>query len=158
MKRIILTILALTLLLSLVACKSTNYTDDKKVTDLADGIVTALNDGKTYSTAEADFLDSYFAKPDYVTESVIRFSTDGNDLNEFGIYHVSEGKAENMKALLTKYVTDFYDLYNANYLPEETPKLRDAEVKVFGNYVVYAMLNDADRENLFSSVESALKK
>ena len=158
MKRIITALLALILLLSLAACKSTNYADDKKVTDLADGIVTALNDGKSYSTAEADFLDSYFAKPDYVTELVIRFSTDGNDLNEFGIYHVSEGKAEDMKALLTKYVTDFYDLYNANYLPEETPKLRDAEVKVFGNYVVYAMLNDADRENLFSTVESALKK
>ena len=158
MKRIITALLALILLLSLAACKSTNYADDKKVTDLADGIVTALNDGKSYSTAEADFLDSYFTKPDYVTELVIRFSTDGNDLNEFGIYHVSEGKAEDMKALLTKYVTDFYDLYNANYLPEETPKLRDAEVKVFGNYVVYAMLNDADRENLFSTVESALKK
>ena len=158
MKRIILTLLALTLLLSLTACKSANYADDKKATDLADGIVTALNDGKTYSTAEADFLDSYFANPDYVTESVIRFSTDGNDLNEFGIYHVTEGNAEAMKELLTKYVTDFYDLYNANYLPEETPKLRDAEVKVFGNYVVYAMLNDADREIAFQKVEELLAK
>ena len=158
MKRIILTLLALTLLLSLAACKSTNYADNKQVIELADGVVTALNDGKTYSTAEADFLDSYFAKPDYVTESVIRFSTDGNDLNEFGIYHVTEGKAEDMKALLTKYVTDFYDLYNANYLPEETPKLRDAEVKVFGNYVVYAMLNDADRETAFQKLEELLAK
>ena len=158
MKRIITALLAFTLLLSLAACKSTNYADNKQVIELADGVVTALNDGKTYSTAEADFLDSYFAKPDYVTESVIRFSTDGNDLNEFGIYHVTEGKAEDMKALLTKYVTDFYDLYNANYLPEETPKLRDAEVKVFGNYVVYAMLNDADRETAFQKLEELLAK
>ena len=157
MKKILTSLLVLSLLLLAVGCGSTTYKNDVAVNTLADTAITALNDGKEYSTAEADFLDSYFTKPDYVTESVIRFSTDGNDLNEFGIYHVTDGNAEAMKTHLSKYVTDFYDLYNANYLPEETPKLRDAEVKVFGNYVVYAMLNDTDRATLFTAIEQALK-
>ena len=157
MKKILTSLLVLSLLLLAVGCGSTTYKNDVTVNTLADTAITALNDGKEYSTAEADFLDSYFTKSDYVTESVIRFSTDGNDLNEFGIYHVTDGNAEAMKTHLSKYVTDFYDLYNANYLPEETPKLRDAEVKVFGNYVVYAMLNDTDRATLFTAIEQALK-
>ncbi len=157
MKKILTALLALSLLLLAVGCNATTYQNDVPVSTLADTVITALNDGKDYSAAEDDFLDSYFAKPDYVTESVIRFSTDGNDLNEFGIYHVTDGNADAMKALLSKYLTDFYDLYNANYLPEETPKLRDAEVKVFGNYVVYAMLNDTDRTTLFDAIENALK-
>lgn len=158
MKKIITALLCLSLLFTFAACKSNSYADNASVKTLADGCVTALNDGKDYTTAEADFLDSYFARPDYVTDSVIRFSTDGNDLNEFGIYHVTAGNAEAMKELLTAYLTKFYDLYNANYLPEETPKLRDAEVKVFGNYVVYAMLNDADRTTLFDTIENSLKQ
>ncbi len=158
MKKLLTALLALSLLLLAVGCSSTTYKNDAPVSTLADTAITALNDGKDYSTAESDFLDSYFTKPDYVTESVIRFSTDGNDLNEFGIYHVTDGNAEAMKSHLSKYLTDFYDLYNANYLPEETPKLRDAEVKVFGNYVVYAMLNDTDRATLLTSIEQALKQ
>ncbi len=158
MKRILTALLATLLLFSLASCTETSYKNDVPVASLADTAVSALNDGKQYSTADADFLDSYFAKPDYVTESVIRFSTDGNDLNEFGVYHVTDGNTDAMKAALSDYLTEFYELYNANYLPEETPKLRDAEVKVFGNYVVYAMLNDTDRANLFASIENALKE
>ena len=157
MKRILTALLAMLLLLSFASCKKTAYKNDVSVSALADTAVSVLNDGKAYSTADADFLDSYFVKPDYVTESVIRFSTDGNDLNEFGIYHVTEGNAEAMKANLSNYLTEFYELYNANYLPEETPKLRDAEVRVFGNYVAYAMLNDTDRATFFDALESALK-
>ncbi len=158
MKRILIALLAITLLISAASCTKTTYKNDVAVTSLADTAVTALNDGKEYSTADNDFLDTYFAKPDYVTASVVRFSTDGNDLNEFGIYQVTEGNADAMKTNLTKYLTEFYDLYNANYLPEETPKLRDAEVKVFGNYVAYAMLNDADRATFFDVIEQALKQ
>lgn len=158
MKRIITALLALSLLLCFTSCAGTEYKNDVAVTSLADTAVAALNDGKEYSTADSDFLDSYFTKPDYVTESVIRFSTDGNDLNEFGIYHVTDGNADAMKAKLSDYLTEFYELYNANYLPEETPKIRDAEVKVFGNYVAYAMLDDTDRTVFFDAVEQALKQ
>ena len=158
MKRILIALLAITLLLCAVACTKTSYKNDVAVTSLADAAVTSLSDGKEYSTADSDFLDTYFAMPDYVTASVIRFSTDGNDLNEFGIYQVTEGNADAMKANLSEYLTEFYELYNANYLPEETPKLRDAEVRVFGNYVAYAMLNDADRATFFDAVEKALKQ
>ena len=158
MKRLLLILLAMLTVLSAIACTSTTYRTDVAAAALADTAVSALNDGKDYTAADTDFLDSYFSLPTYVTDSVIRFSTDGNDLNEFGIYQVTDGNADSMKALLSGYLTEFYELYNANYLPEETPKLRDAEVRVFGNYVAYAMLNETDRATFFNTIENALKQ
>ena len=70
MKKILTSLLVLSLLLLAVGCGSTTYKNDVTVNTLADTAITALNDGKEYSTAEADFLDSYFTKSDYVTESV----------------------------------------------------------------------------------------
>ena len=42
------------------------------------------------------------------------------------------------------------------YLVEEYPKLRDAEYKVFGRYVVYGILSEADKTALFEAVSTAL--
>ena len=44
-----------------------------------------------------------------------------------------------------------------NYQPEEKPKLDGAEIKVVGDYVMYAILSDADRATAFKAFESALK-
>ena len=59
------------------------------------------------------------------------------------------------------YLKEKYEDENAfiaSYAPEELPKLKDAEVKVFGNYVVYAILSESDRATLFANVEEMLKK
>ena len=46
----------------------------------------------------------------------------------------------------------------AGYAPEELPKLKHAEVRSFGRYTVYAILDDADRDRLFEAVEELLKE
>ena len=149
-------LLCFLLLCTLTSCTKRNYRDDADTDDLAEQMTQALANEKRYTKADDDVLDGYFTMPSYVTESTVRFSSDGNDLDEFGVYHVTEGNTEDMAKHLRAYVTDFYNLYNANYLPEELPKLRDAEVRTFGNYVVYAMLDKNDRETVFAAVESAL--
>ena len=160
MKRILPALLSLALLFSLASCKSDSYLDDVKVNTLSDAVITALND-TDYTTADDGFLDDYFTTPDYVTDYTVCFATEGNNLNEFGIYHVTAGNAETMKGLLQKYLTDSYaknQSWYDSYIPEETPKLRDAEVKVFGNYVVYAICSKEARATVFSSVEGQLAK
>ena len=82
-------------------------------------------------------------------------------MDEFGIFHVTDGNAEDLETELEDYLEESYeqnkDWYDS-YMPEETPKLRDAQVKVFGNYVVYVILSEADCEAAFEAVEKALKK
>ena len=161
MKRIFLTLLSLTLLCSLISCgNSTNYVDDVSVTTLADGAIAALNDNTDYRTAENGFFDDYFTLPEYVTESTARFAADTNNLNEFGIFHVQVGNANAMKDILKTYLSDCLEqnqTWYDSYIPQETPKLRDAEVKVFGNYAVYAIASKDDRATFFDAVKKALK-
>ncbi|MBE6628971.1 MAG: DUF4358 domain-containing protein [Ruminococcaceae bacterium] len=162
MKKILCFALALMLLaLPLTAC-SKKYADDVSVKDLSNAVFEALSgELPDYSTAEKGYLDDYMTVPDYVTEYTIRFSTAGNNLDEFGIFHVTDGNAEDLETELEDYLEESYeqnkDWYDS-YMPEETPKLRDAQVKVFGNYVVYVILSEADCEAAFEAVEKALKK
>ncbi len=159
MKKLICTLLALTLLLSLAACNQKRYSENTSLETLGNTAIEALALEQDYTVGESGYLDDFFLVPSYVTESRILMSSNGNDINEIGIYHVSEGNAEAMKNILNKYLVDslqaYEDWYNS-YIPQELPKLVDAEVKVFGNYVVYAILSETDRTAAFDAIENAL--
>ena len=42
-------------------------------------------------------------------------------------------------------------------MPEERPKLDSAEIKVVGNYVMYAILSDSDKTAAFEAFEKVLQ-
>ena len=162
MKKTICLCLALIILILPLASCAKSYADDVSVESLSEAIVVSLTGTiPEYTLADEGYLDDYFTLPDYVTDHIIYFSTEGNNLDEFGIFHVTESNAEDMQSKLETYLKDCYeqnkDWYDS-YMPEETPKLRDAQVKVFGNYVVYVILSEADCEASFDAVEKALKK
>ena len=159
MKRIFLILLTLTLLFSLPACTNTRYADNVKLDKLTQTVESALPTRNDYMTAEVGSLDDYFLMPDYVTESVVRFSMNAKNLDEYGIFHVTDGNATAMEKLLRGYLDKSYEdnhVWYDSYMPEETPKLRDAEVRVFGNYVVYAIYSASDKATLFNTVKATL--
>ena len=159
MKRILLAFIAVAMLFSLASCKA-SYRDDLPVNALSGTVIASLGD-TDYSTADDGFLDDFFQTPDYVREKIICFATEGNNLNEFGIYRVTDGNAAQMKTVLENYLSESYTKNQAwydSYIPEETPKLRDAEVKVFGNYVVYAIFSQEARTTVFTTIEEMLSK
>ena len=164
MKTRILTLsLALTLLLTLAlsACASPDYKNDLPTATLGSAAVAAIGDPADYSTAEEGYLDDYFTVPSYVTSYTLCFATDGNNLDEIGVYQVSDGNADAMKDVLEKYLEDSLAQNQAwyeSYIPREIPKLRDAEVKVFGNYVIFAICSKEDRAAVFSAVADLLKQ
>ena len=159
MKRISLILLALVLLIMLPACTSASYSDDVALDALTQAIEAALPSDALYSTAHEGSLDDYFTMPDYVTDSVIRFSTNAKNLDQYGIFHVTDGNASAMQALLRDYLERVYEenqVWYDSYIPEETPKLRDADVRVFGNYVVFAVYSGSDKAILFDTVKNNL--
>ena len=46
----------------------------------------------------------------------------------------------------------------ASYAPNELPKLDSAQVRRFGNYVIYTILPDDSAKTVFENVKEALKK
>ena len=161
MKRFLCLLLALASLGILAACaKSVSFRNDLPISALTESVRNSLNHQIEYKRADASYLDDYFKLPDFVREHDIYFASDGNNLNEFGIFRVSEGKAEEMENHLRSYLSasleknrDFYD----SYIPKETAKLRDAEVRRFGDYVSYAILDKQSRGNFFSAIEESLR-
>ena len=156
-KRILIAALCWLMLVSLSACNS--YADDIDTDNLATVGLNALSDGIDYVEADDDFLDDYFQNPAWVTDSEIYLAPTASNINQVGVYHVQDGHAEELEAMLAEYLKKSYEengnWYNS-YIPKETPKLRDAEVKRFGNYVTYAILNQTDREVFFGAIEKAL--
>lgn len=162
MKKILSVLLAFCMLITLLAsCSKNDYRNDVDPDTLIKSGLEALSDDVTYLDPDDDFLDEYFKEPEWVEESEIRLSSIAINLNQVGIYHVEAGHANEMKELLSAYLAKSLEqngAYYDSYMPEETLKLKDAEVKIFGNYVVYAILNTTDRATFFDSVEAGLKK
>ena len=166
MKRILAVCLLLLSLCALTACGAREYRDDVDVTALAERVTEALNK-KTdlplrYAKDDTGFLSDYFKTPDYIADHAVLYAVSTNNLNEIGVWRVKEGHAAELAALLrTDYLKASLEKNSAwydSYIPMETPKLRDAEVRVYGNYVVYAILNAEDREIAFETVEKLLEK
>lgn len=158
-KAIALTALLSAILLLLPACAMRSYRTDaepKKVLDLA---LAELNDGIRYSTADEKHFSSYFQLPDSVTDVEVRYSSDANKINEIGILRVKDNTANEAAELLEGYLSRAYSenqTFYDSYIPQETAKLRDAEVKIFGNYVVYTILDAPARKAVFRSIKEQL--
>ena len=126
----------------------------------------AIGGNTQYTEVDDDYLSDYFTEADWMDDTELRIALNqsegsGYNINEVGVYHVKDGHASEMEDLLTNYLESAYEknkTWYDSYIPEETPKLRDAEVKVFGNYVVYAILSESERNTFFTAIEDQLKQ
>lgn len=167
MKRWIACMLMLVCVWPFAACAERgHYTDDVPTDEIADALTALLNKSTDlplqYVKDDTDFTSEYFTLPDYVKEHSIFYARSTSNINELGIYHVEAGYAKQLATRLkSDYLAASYDKNRAwydSYIPTETPKLRDAEVRTFGNYVVYAILDADDRKNVFDTVKTLLKQ
>ena len=155
-------VIALLSVFSLCACKKSTavYSDTISAEELAEEAAEEL-EYENFRTANGDWLADYVTLPDGLTDYRICFSSDGNNLNEFGIWHVRSDQIAPLEATLRAYLAESLtknkEFYNS-YIPQETAKLEDAEVRVFGNYVCYAILDRRDREIFFQTLEEELRE
>ena len=80
----------------------------------------------------------------------------GTNIDEFGIFKAGTMDAAALKEMIDGYLKILQDSW-MNYQPEEEPKLKGAEVKTVGDYVMYVFLSDADKATAFKAFEGALK-
>ncbi len=146
-------------LCTLASCRSKPaYLDSFSVDELAESAQRKLTDTQ-FVQADADYLDDYITLPETFSEFCVYFSSNGSVLDEFGIWRVPTDQTDEVKTLLSEYLSESLDRNRAfydSYIPEETPKLRDAQIKIFGNYVAYAILSPDGRDRFFASLESDL--
>lgn len=151
-------ILLLAMVTLLSACaRQTGYSDHLSADALADGLLQRRDMLRDVD----NMTKNYFPMPDYVLSHSVYYAAESNNADQFGVFRVKEGCAADCKRLLEEeYLSplleekgDFYRSYTA----KEAEKLEDAEVRVFGNYVIYAILDVRERNDLFSAAEHALR-
>ncbi len=147
----------------LAACnKEEGYKKEINTKEIATALSQKTSTASAWINEDQDFIEEYVDIPEYVKESSIYYAQNTNDLDEFGIFWVEEGKEKAVRSLLTqgylqKRYTENQEWYNS-YMPTETPKLRDAEVRIYGNCVAYAILSPERRTAFFSECEKLLKE
>lgn len=114
-----------------------------------------------YESFDGDHIKYYFKDTRLDDDHALRYSVKSENIDEFGIFHApDESSKKELKKLAKSYVDTLLEekkAFIASYAPKELPKLEDAEVRVFGNYVAYAILDPNDRELFFETVEKSLK-
>ena len=155
-KKIISLLLAAMALAALLAGCGGSKVKDVPVSELADKVAAAL--GKTDMEAIPDnYVKGYLRHdPEELGDYAILKNVMGTSIDEFGVFKAGTMTADALKQMIEDYLKVLQDSW-MNYQPEEKPKLDGAEIKVVGDYVMYAILSDADRETAFKAFESALK-
>ena len=156
MKKRIFAVLSILFLL-LTACNASHYRSDLSAETLCKQCAEALDFAAPAFEGSEAFADEELPVCD--PKLSVCYSTDGNNLDEFGIWKTGGEKPRNVATFLADSLLKRYrenESYYQSYIPEETPKLRDAEVRVYGNYVVYAILSPEQKKAFFQYLEKTL--
>ena len=146
---------------SLVACTAKEYRTDIHCRELCDETVEYVNDGLEYaeygeSQLKYEFGDAARGAEEYC----ILYSVKVEDINEIGVFFAKD--EQNVKAIAEdckKYIDDMKEnkrAFISSYAPDQLPKLDKAEVRICGNYVMYAVLDPKDSELAYNQIKKRL--
>ncbi len=155
-----LIIASLTLLTLICACgdKPASYKDDVALATLQAAAEAKLTGTDTFVTQDSDYVEYMMeiGKTEFV-EGLVRWQASGASADEYGIFKASDAEGAKILGDLLRNARKKRDeAWNPSYDADQYPKLKNAEVKVYGNYVVFCILSDADRANVFTAIENTL--
>lgn len=159
MKRIICILLCLAALLCLGACgKKAAWRTDVPLSTLAEVVEKHLDGGSLAAMQESYLKGAMKLDPAIFADWLVKINAYGANIDEYGIFKApDEAGVAAVKQAAEDYLKLRRDTWMEEYMPEEKPKLTQAEVKVCGLYVIYAIVSDDARGKIFTDFENALK-
>lgn len=145
----------------IIACgEKQDYRDDITVESVVAKINPTLSQIENLDRAPENYVKIQQALPlDSCLEYVEMIQVGGVGIDEYGIFKMKDAESvAAMKTAIESYLASALMTFNEDYAPGEKPKLEAAEIKIFGNYVMYAVLSDSEKITAFSALENALKK
>lgn len=161
MKKIISLILAVLLLSSLCGCggAKVEYRDDVAAADLAQSLLAGLANGSNMTAMKDSYIQGVMGMDlSGYSEFAVYVSAVGTNIDEFGIFKLGSISAADAQKQVDAYLQMREDTWMKEYIPEEYPKLQNAEVKLCGNYIIYVLLSDSERSAALKTFEDALIK
>ena len=159
MKRLAAALAPLILLAVLVSCGSAALPEltARQIADEFDKHIASVNDlgepGDDYLSAVVGIDASE------VAGYVLKLQIAGTGADSYGVFVAKdEAGKENVRAALTKYISDIQTNYsNFNYLPEEESKIMNAEIWSEGQYVYFVILGDSERNSVNEAFKQLMK-
>ncbi|MBQ2765604.1 MAG: DUF4358 domain-containing protein [Clostridia bacterium] len=142
-----------------VSCGETaSYHSDIPVSKLTAAADELLPDSGDFATMTSDYiLGMMDIDTSEFAEYTVKLRASGANVDEYGIFKAkSDDDVENVKETVQKYLAMRVDTWMPEYMPEEFPKMQKASVKVMGRYVVYCILDDDAKNDVFTSIENIL--
>ena len=144
---------------ALTACGGGEVRNDVAVSELSAKINSELESGADLvDTPESYISSSMGFDLSSVSEYVVKINSRGVNIDEYGIFKAADdSQLQQLQTAVSNYLQFRVDTWMVEYMPEEFPKLQNAETKTIGNYVMYAILSDSDKQAVFSAFEKTLK-
>ncbi len=159
MKRSICILLCLAALLCLGACgKKAAWRTDVPLSTLAEAVEKHLDGGSLAAMQESYLKGAMKLDPAIFADWLVKINAYGANIDEYGIFKApDEAGVAAVKQAAEDYLKLRRDTWMEEYMPEEKPKLTQAEIKVCGLYVIYAIVSDDVRGKILTDFENALK-
>lgn len=158
MKRTALFLCILMLLALLSACgEKVEYREDIEVSNLS-GVVESDMDRQNLAAMNSGYLSgAMHLDPSMFADYVVKVNAYGTNIDEYGIFKArSLDEVDAVKEAVDGYLQLRKDAWMEEYMPEEKPKLDNAEVKVCGRYVIYVIMGDEARQTALENFEKIL--
>ena len=109
-----------------------------------------------------DELNFFFSSTELYDDICVIYSSDNTDICEIGVLHAAnEENAQKLFEDSKNYIKSIQEQkseFLSNYSPSELKKLNSAEVRKFGNYVIFTVSEQNDKSALFQEAEMILSK
>lgn len=158
MKKIISVLLIIATIFCIASCAK-EYRSDISTAELSEAVAKKLSNPDILVSTDEYFIE-YFNE-EYASlakEFSAKQSNSGTSFDEYGIFKVNDqADTAKIKTMIEEYIQFRIDA-DMGYVPEELPKIKNAEIKIIGNYVAYAFLSDSDKTAAFAEIENKLTK
>ena len=160
MKKRIFAVLLTAVLLALPSCtKNTppSYRSDKTAVEVYSTVAEVVSTDAPLAAVDTDYVRYRMMLDTSIMEDyAIYMQNTGSSLDEIGIIKAIGNDTAAVEKAVQDYLTQRNEEWTGMYLVEEYPKLRDAEYRIFGQYVVYGILSEAEKTALFDAVSASL--
>ena len=158
-KKHILIIAAILSLSLLTACsgKTAEIRDDVAVSDVSAAVASVLGDDTLVSVPDTFYSGSMKMDVSEFGGCDVKINSKGINIDEFGVFKAKDSsQVTAVEQTVKNYLQMRMDTWMVEYMPEEYPKLENAEVQTVGNYVMYAILSDDDKAAAFDAFKKSL--
>lgn len=161
MKRIIALLALLAMVLAFSACAkapAVTYRSDVGMAELSGAVEAYLDAGSLAQMQESYLTGPMKLDTALFADYVVKINAYGANIDEYGIFKAPDAASvDSVKQAVEGYLQLRRDTWMEEYMPEEKPKLTQAEIRVAGQYVMYAIVSDDARKPVLDAFENALK-